>query len=307
MLVDITSKNGNLLLNVVLRPDGSLDPEVEAMLHQLADWTAINGEAIYGTRPWLLYGEGSVQAKGGAFKENFNYTAKDIRFTTKGKTLYAIALGWPDDGTLTIRALAKTDDASANQIKRVELLGRKGRLKFTQTTDGLIVTLPGEKLSDLTCSLKITGSNLKPVIAPVTPKVIAPDDKGQLTFMADDATLHGQAIKLEEQGGLSDIGYWDKADEWVSWTAHIAKAGTYKVSATIAAANGPAEFVIGVGDKTLAAQSPQTSGWDQFSTTDLGEIRVSQPGDLTVNVRAKDGASWKPINLNSVRLTFIAP
>jgi alpha-L-fucosidase len=165
MLVDITSKNGNLLLNVVLRPDGSLDPEVEIMLHQLADWTAVNGEAVYGTRPWLLYGEGAVKAKGGAFKENFEYTAKDIRFTTKGKTLYAIAMGWPADGKLAIRSLASTGDATVNQIRRVELLGYHGKLKFTQTTDGLVVDLPDQKLSDLTCSLKIAGSNLKPVDA----------------------------------------------------------------------------------------------------------------------------------------------
>jgi alpha-L-fucosidase len=166
MLVDITSKNGNLLLNVVLRPDGSLDPEVETMLHQLADWTKINGEAIYGTRPWVVYGEGEVKARGGAFKENFTYSAKDIRFTTKGNALYAIALGWPDDGEFVIKSLAKTDDASVNQIKRVELLGHKGRLKFAQTTEGLEVELPGEKLSDLTCSLKITGSHLQPVMPP---------------------------------------------------------------------------------------------------------------------------------------------
>jgi alpha-L-fucosidase len=161
MLVDIVSKNGNLLLNVVLRPDGSLDPEVETMLHQLADWTAVNGEAIYGTRPWLVFGEGPTQVKGGAFKEDFTYAAKDIRFTTKGKTLYAIALGWPDDGKIVIQSLAKTDDSSVNKIKRVELLGCKGKLKFTQTAEGLTVELPAQKLSDLTCSLKITGSNLK--------------------------------------------------------------------------------------------------------------------------------------------------
>ena len=59
-----SSKNGNLLLNVVLRPDGSLDAEVETMLRQLAGWTAINGEAIYGTRPWRVYGEGEVKAGG---------------------------------------------------------------------------------------------------------------------------------------------------------------------------------------------------------------------------------------------------
>jgi alpha-L-fucosidase len=162
MLVDIVSKNGNLLLNVVLRPDGSLDPEVETMLHQLADWRSVNGEAIFGTRPWLVYGEGEVKAKGGAFKENFHYSAKDIRFTTKGPTLYAIALGWPEDSQITIRSLALTDDPAQNHIKRITLLGHRGKLKFTQTRDGLVVQLPSEKLSDLTCSLKINGTDLKP-------------------------------------------------------------------------------------------------------------------------------------------------
>ena len=175
MLVDITSKNGNLLLNVVLRPDGTLDPEVETMLHQLADWTAVNGEAIYGTRPWLVYGEGEVQAKGGAFKENYQYSARDIRFTTKGDTLYAIALGWPDDGKFVIRSLAKTDDPEANQIKRVGLLGYSGKLKFMQTLEGLTVELPPAKLSDLTCSLKITGRNLKPASVKSATAVLPPD------------------------------------------------------------------------------------------------------------------------------------
>ena len=92
--------------------------EVETMLHQLADWTAVNGEAIYGTRPWLVYGEGAVQARGGAMRENMTYTAKDIRFTTKGKTLYAIALGWPDDGKMTIKSLAKTADPTQNKIEK---------------------------------------------------------------------------------------------------------------------------------------------------------------------------------------------
>jgi alpha-L-fucosidase len=169
MLVDITSKNGNLLLNVVLRPDGTLDPEVETMLHQLADWTAVNGEAIFGTRPWQVYGEGAVKAKGGAFKENFQYSAKDIRFTTKGKYLYAIALGWPEDGKFTIRNLASTSDTTVNQIKTVKLLGHWGGLKFTQSADGLVVELPAKAagdVSDLSCALRITGSNLH-AVAPV--------------------------------------------------------------------------------------------------------------------------------------------
>jgi alpha-L-fucosidase len=305
MLVDITSKNGNLLLNVVLRPDGSLDPEVETMLHQLADWTAVNGEAIYGTRPWLVYGEGDVKAKGGAFKENFQYSAKDIRFTTKGKTLYAIAMGWPVDGKIVIKSLARTDEEGLNQIKKVELLGYKDNLRFIQTGDGLAVELPRQKISDLTCSLKITGSNFKPAPFSPTAAIITPDSKGRLTFSPEDAILHGGNLKLEEQGGKPCIGYWDNGSEWISWNAQVAKAGTYNVKATIASIYGDAEFVVEARD-ALSAHPPATGGWDKFQTIDLGQVRVKQAGDLVVKVRAKDPANWRPINVNSVQLTWQA-
>ena len=91
-------------MNVVQRPNSALDAEVEQMLKQLAAWTNSNGEAIYGTRPWKVYAEGPVRAGGGFFREDFAYTDKDIRFTTKGPTLYAIFLGWPADGKLVVRA-----------------------------------------------------------------------------------------------------------------------------------------------------------------------------------------------------------
>ena len=157
MLVDIVSKNGNLLLNVVQRPDGSLDPEVEQALVDLAAWTKIHGEAIYGTRPWLIFGEGPVMAKGGPFKEKFDYSAKDIRFTTKGNSLYAIALGWPDDGKLVVRSLAQ-----ASTIESVTVLGSTAKPEWKLTPDGLEVTLPKEKISPHTAALRIEGSNLKP-------------------------------------------------------------------------------------------------------------------------------------------------
>ena len=166
VLVDVVSKNGNLLLNVVLRADGTLDAEVERMLAELAAWNAVNGEAIYGTRPWLFFGEGKVRAQGGQFHEDAAYTADDIRFTTKGKTLYAIALGWPADGRLLIRSLARPAHAGGNAIATVSLLGYQGRLDWKQTTDGLLVTLPAEKPCDYTCTLKITGTALAPARAP---------------------------------------------------------------------------------------------------------------------------------------------
>ena len=174
MLVDNVSKNGNLLLNIVQRPDGSLDPEVEQMLEQLAKWNAVFGEGIHGTRPWLVYGESSVKVKGGAFKEDFKYNAKEIRFTTKGGALYAFTLGWPEDHKITIQSLAKPAGSDVNRIKKISLLGYKGKITWEQTPDGLTVTLPEEKVSEYTAALKITGSALTNV---PLPDAAAPSEK----------------------------------------------------------------------------------------------------------------------------------
>ncbi len=176
MLVDNVSKNGNLLLNVVQRPDGSLDAEVEQMLRELADWSAVHGEAIFGTRPWLVYGEGAVKTKGGHFKEDFKYSSQDIRFTTKGKNLYAIALGWPGDGQLLVKSLA----APAGVVSGVSLLGYRGQVAWKQTAQGLLVTLPAQKVSAYTAALRITGAGLKPVPVPVVVEPLRPDAKGKL-------------------------------------------------------------------------------------------------------------------------------
>jgi alpha-L-fucosidase len=162
MLVDIVSKNGNLLLNVVQRPDGSLDPEVEQMLGELAAWNAVDGEAIFGTRPWLIYGEGPLRTQGGAFNENYNFSAADVRFTTKGPTLYAVALGWPADGRLVIKSLARPAGQDINKIESLSLLGHPGKIEWKQTADALEVTLPAEKPCAYTAALKITGADLKP-------------------------------------------------------------------------------------------------------------------------------------------------
>jgi alpha-L-fucosidase len=162
MLADIVSKNGNLLLNVVLYADGSLPPDSRQFLAEMAAWMSVNGDAIYGTRPWKIFGEGPTGVAAGSFKEDTYYTPQDIRFTTKDGNLYAICLGWPAAGKVIINNLAKTDGAGVNQIARIELLGSNEKLKFTQTPAGLTVELPTQKVSDVACTLKIFGSNLQP-------------------------------------------------------------------------------------------------------------------------------------------------
>lgn len=156
-LVDIVSKNGNLRLNVVQRPDGSLDAEVEQLLADLGRWMDINGEAIYATRPWRVFGEGDVRATGQHFKEDFTYSAKDIRFTTKGQTLYAIALDWPADGRLTIQSLAQGTRLASGEVADIRLLGYDGKLNWTRDQKGLTVELPAKKPCDHAYTFKITG------------------------------------------------------------------------------------------------------------------------------------------------------
>jgi alpha-L-fucosidase len=298
MLVDNVSKNGNLLLNIVQRPDGSLDPEVEDMLQQLAKWTAIHGEAIYGTRPWAVYGESAVKVKGGSFGENYKYNAHEIRFTTKGASLYAIALGWPTDGKLVVKSLAE----EAGKINNVSLLGYDGKVDWQQNAEGLVVTLPEQKVSEYTCALKITGTDLKPVGLPQTTTTIRPEANGSYTLGADAAELHGDQIKQESQGGQPNIGFWDKADEWVSWKVKFPKPGTYKVSANTASPNGDVEFVVEAASQQLPGKTTQTGSWTEFRETDVGQLKIEQPGDQTIKVRPKDAASWKAINLRFIKL-----
>ena len=141
MLADIVSKNGNLLLNVVQYPDGSLPPESHALLTGLAPWMKINSEAIHGTRPWTVYGEGPTEAASGAFKEAAAYTARDIRFSKKGDDLYAITLGEPS-GRLEINSLGRNSAHARRAVKSVRLLGVAQPLKFQQSDAALVIELP---------------------------------------------------------------------------------------------------------------------------------------------------------------------
>ncbi|MCX6926623.1 MAG: DUF5010 C-terminal domain-containing protein, partial [Verrucomicrobia bacterium] len=264
-----------------------------------AKWNAIYAETIFGTRPWLVYGESSVKVKGGHFGEDFKYNAHEIRFTTKGATLYAIALGWPTDGKLVVRSLP----GAAGKISNVSLVGYDGKVDWQQTAEGLVVTLPEQKVSEYTCAVRITGTDLKPVEIPQTTTTIRPGAKGSYALGADDAELHGDQIKQESQGGQPNIGFWDQADQWVSWNVKFEKPGTYKVSASTATLNGDIEFVVEAAGQQLGGKAPQTGSWSEFRQTDVGQLKIEHAGDQTIKVHPKDAATWKAINLRGVKLT----
>jgi alpha-L-fucosidase len=150
-LVDIVAKNGALLLNVGPKADGTIPEPERRILLEIGTWLRVNGEAIYGTRPFTFFGEGPTEVKEGAFTDTVRppFTPADIRFTTKGAALYAIALACPEDGRLVARKLAGRPVAS------VMLLDGAVPLRFESAAEGLIVHLPAGYRTGNPIALKI--------------------------------------------------------------------------------------------------------------------------------------------------------
>ena len=161
LLVDIVSKNGNMLLSVPLRADGTPDEKEIAILKEFGAWMKVNNESIVKTRPWKMFGEGPIA--GSAININAqgfndgNYTkagSDEIRFTQTDKYLYVSALAWPEDHKVTVKALADGSEYFSEKISRVELLGY-GKVAFERTKEALVVTLPEENLNNIMPVLKI--------------------------------------------------------------------------------------------------------------------------------------------------------
>jgi len=144
-LIDVVSKNGNLLVNVGPRSDGTIPEQTQTTLREVGAWLKINGEAIYGTRAWSKFGEGPTAIVEGAFHdtETKAYTAQDFRFTAKGDAIYAIEMAWPESGEAVIHSL----DAGAlagKTIVGVTLLGQAAPVQYQMGADGLHVKLPAQ-------------------------------------------------------------------------------------------------------------------------------------------------------------------
>ncbi len=136
-LVDITSKNGNLCLNIPQKPDGSLDDECDFLLRRMAVWMKSNDEGIFGSRPWTVSGEGSSTAKVGAFEESaVEWSPEDFRFTKKGDTVFVYQMLASEDGKAVVRSMAS---GQAGRVADVRRLGH-GDVAFEQTAEGLSIT-----------------------------------------------------------------------------------------------------------------------------------------------------------------------
>jgi alpha-L-fucosidase len=156
-LVDLVSKNGALLLNIGPRPDGTIPEPEQKILLEMGAWLRINGEAIYATRPWKIYGEGPTQVVEGQFTDTKRtvFTGEDIRFTRRGADLYATILAWPGRQAV-VKSLGTATGLWEGDVGSISLLGCSGKLEFSRGEGGLTVNLPDQQPCEHAFVLKIS-------------------------------------------------------------------------------------------------------------------------------------------------------
>ncbi|KQS51497.1 MULTISPECIES: alpha-L-fucosidase [unclassified Sphingomonas] len=162
-LCDVVSKNGNLLLSVPMRGDGTIDEKEEAILTEIAGWMRLNGAAIYGTRPWRIHAEGPTKPASGMFAENgpkSPYTARDVRYVRSGDDVHALVMGWPADGIARLTLFAANSIIGRGSVARVTLAGDTTPLAFRRTGQALEVTLPPARRHAIGVALVLSGTGL---------------------------------------------------------------------------------------------------------------------------------------------------
>lgn len=162
-LIDNVSKNGQLLLNISPKADGSISENQKQVLLEMGDWLEVNGEAIYGIRPWEIYGEGPTKLKEGPF-EGFTdageYTWEDIRYTQKESSIYAIMLGWPGAGQqIELKSFANDSLQQQLSVSNVAVLSSDEDIKWNLTDDQLIVQTPSSIPDPKAVVFKVTTRN----------------------------------------------------------------------------------------------------------------------------------------------------
>ena len=270
-------------------------PGVEVLLG-IGAWLKVNGAAIYDTRPWLVYGEGPVRNGGGGLSESTEkpYTSHDLRFTRSkdGKTLYVIALGWPE-AEFTVQSL-QVD--SAGPDARVELLGAGPVQWKVNDQKQLVIEPPAKQVGEHAFAFRVSGMQVSESEAARFEEPTAQ----QLEPGA--ATLEGDQIRTQVNEERVNVGFWDKPEERIHWLVRIPAAGTYAVRAEVSSANGPSGLKLSVEQQSLTARVPATDGWFKPVFVRFGTLHFDQPGVCHVIQQPSDLAAWHPVNVYKLQV-----
>lgn len=294
VLADIVSKNGCLLLNVGPNADGSIPERAERMLGEIGAWLKVNGEAIYGTRPWRVYGEGPTRSGGGGFSEGKDpdFTPRDIRFTTKGETLYAITLGWPET-EFTLQSVQA--DAAATEA-RVELLGYGVVPHQIDGEKRIVLSLAAARRPcEHAFAFKLTGFKTS----------VHPDAR----FEQPDASQLEPAMATCEGGlrpqvneGRANLGFWDAPGDRAHWLVRVKAPGRYTLRGEFSAANGPSGLKVTVAGQSQSAEAPRTEGWTKPQFVSFGEFTFDQPGVFHLILEPSSPDRWHAVNVYQIQL-----
>jgi alpha-L-fucosidase len=273
-LIDLSSKGGNMLLNVGPTPAGEILPCYVEHLREMGAWLKVNGKAIYGTTasPFkkLPWGRCTKKVSG-------NQT-----------TLYLHVFNWPADGKLVVPGLRNT-------VQSARLLADGKKLKFTSTADGVEVQVPAAAPDNISSTVVLTIKGVPEVT--VTP--IAQQADGSVRLPASEAELHG-GLKYETGGGKDNLGFWLNPADTATWTFKVDRPGNFMVSAEIAA-EASGKFEVIVGGQKLQGTAPATKDYVKFQRTDLADSLELAAGMVTLTVKPV-AAGWQPMNLRSLTL-----
>ncbi len=300
-LVDIVSKNGVLLLNISPKYDGTIPEEQQKALLEIGEWLTVNGEAIYDTRPWFLYGEGPTgMGKSGHFVGRITYTAQDIRFTRSkdGKIIYAIILGWPEKDFIVESMLVRNPEKG-----KISLLGYNENIPFTINEGKQLKidcgTIQGDKVSSKHAYVfKLTGFEIE-----ANPEALFHSPQA-IHLSPEFATIEGNQ-RLLGDGDLLNIGAWNIPKDRIHWLVRIKESGTYRIRGKLSTASGETNLTTTFGKEKSSATITPTDSWLEARYYDLGQFTFEKPGVYQMTLSPTNEESWKPVFVFGVQLAKI--
>ncbi len=297
VLVDIVSKNGCMLLNVGPQADGAIPEKGRKILLGFGVWMKTNGQAIYNTRPWKIYGQGPTkQDKSGNFSENKDkpYTSQDIRFTQSkdGKIIYVILLEWSEK-EVTIHSMKIV---AANPNARIELLGG-GKVTYkVNAQKQLVIQPPAQRSGEHAFAFKLTGFDisLQDSVRFERPEAVRLDP--------DKATLEGKKIQTQTNEGRLNIGFWDNPNERIHWLVKIDEPGEYSTRGEFSSAYGTSGLKVSAAGQTRSAEVPKTNGWFKPQFASFGTLKFAKAGVYHLVLQPADPAKWRAVNVYQLQL-----